>query len=145
MATRKEINAHLKLALQEIGDIDPWFDKNVNAWVFEHPNYPVGYAGSTPNEVIEKYPLHLREFISERLNDNLNPLVEKETKGHGGKREGAGRPRGTTKTPTIQVRVSIDIVDWLKVPQNLEMVRILKKYPDAFKQVQKIMQHYHAA
>lgn len=86
MATKKEIEVHLKIALDEIGEINPWFDKQVNAWVFENPNYPVGHAGKTRKEVIRKYPLHLREFILERLNNNLNAMVEKETRGHGGAR-----------------------------------------------------------
>ena len=57
------------------------------------------------------------------MNDNLNPLVEKETKGHGGKRIGAGRQVGTIKTPTIQIRVPIDLADWLKISTNIEVVR----------------------
>jgi len=63
MAAKKEINRHLKLALQEIGTIKPWYDEEVSSWVFEHPHYPVGYAGDNPDEVIKKYPLHLKEFI----------------------------------------------------------------------------------
>lgn len=88
MATKKEIENHLKIAFNEIGNIAPWHDEEVSAWVFEHPLYPVGYAGNSPEEVIKKYPLHLREFILERLNENLNLLVKNETKGHGGKRFG---------------------------------------------------------
>ena len=34
MATKKEIDQHLKIALEEVGEIRPWFDKEVNAWVF---------------------------------------------------------------------------------------------------------------
>lgn len=45
--------------------------------VFEHPNYPVSCAGKTTQEVIKKYPLHLKEFILEQLANNLDPLVEK--------------------------------------------------------------------
>lgn len=126
MATKKEIDEHLKIALTEVGKITPWYDEEVSAWVFEHPLYPVGYAGNTSNEVIKKYPLHLREFILERLNENLNPLVEKETKGHGGKRIGAGRPIGTAKTPTKQIRVPTDIAGWLQIPTNIEVVRKVK-------------------
>jgi hypothetical protein len=129
MATKKEIEQHLKLALKEIGEIVPWYDEEVSAWVFEHPLYPVGYANATPEAVIANYPLHLKEFISERLNNNLNPLVEKETKGHGGARIGAGRPIGTTKTPTKQIRVPTDIADWLKIPQNIETIRRIKNAP----------------
>lgn len=126
MATKKEIDEHLKIALNEIEKIEPWYDKEVSAWIFEHPFYPVGCAGNTPEEVKEKYPLHLREFILERLNENLNPLVEKETKGHGGKRMGAGRPTGTVGAPTRQIRVPIDLASWLKVPANIEVVRKVK-------------------
>lgn len=126
MATKKEIDEHLKTALSEIGKIDPWYDEKVNAWVFEHSHYPVGYAGKTSAEVVKKYPSHLREFILERLNNNLNPLVEAETKGHGGKRINAGRPVGTVKTPTRQIRVPIDLADWLKVSTNIEVVRKVK-------------------
>lgn len=129
MATKKEIEKHLKIALKEIGEIKPWFDKEVNAWVFEHKNYPVSYAGRTPKDVIEKYPLHLKEFILERLNSNLDPLVEKQTLGHGGARAGAGRPHGSTKEPTQQIRVPTDIAKWLKCPGVIPQVRsIIQAY-----------------
>ncbi len=73
MTTNKEIEKELKVALAEIGKIDPWFDRSFNAWIFEHAAYPVGCDGSTKKEVVEKYPLYLRDFIEERLNDNLAP------------------------------------------------------------------------
>ena len=98
MATKKEIDSHLKIALEEIGKIKPWFDKDVDAYVFEHPSYPVEYAGETEEDVIKGYPKYLREFIRHRLNNKLHPLMEKETKGRGGKRPGAGRPKGTKKS-----------------------------------------------
>jgi len=123
MATNKEIKKNLKVALKEIGEIQPWFEKDVNAWVFEHSNYPVSYAGKNAKEVIEKYPLHLKEFIIERLANNLDPLVEKKTKGYGGARKGAGRPRGSIKEPTIQVRLPTDIAKWLKYPGMIPHVR----------------------
>jgi predicted RNase H-like HicB family nuclease len=41
--------------------------------------YPVEYAGETKEEVIQNYPRYLETFIEERLNNNLNPLTEKET------------------------------------------------------------------
>lgn len=130
MATKKEIADHLKTALNEIGKIEPWFDKEVNAWIFEHPSYPVGYAGKTSQEVIKMYPLHLSEFISERLKDNLDPLVEKHTKGHGGLRHGAGRPFGSIKESSKQIRVPLDIADWIKqpgiIPHLREMLRAYK-------------------
>lgn len=129
MASKKEIDKHLKIALNEIGDIKPWFDKDVDAWVFEHPNYPVGYAGKTPIEVIKKYPQHLRQFVLERLNANLDPLIEKRTRGHGGARSGAGRPQGSTKEPTQQIRLPKDIARWLKTPGVIPQVRsIIQAY-----------------
>lgn len=112
MATAKEIKKHLSIALKEVGKIKPWFDKDVQAWVFNHSKYPVEYAGDSPEEVIKNYPLYLREFIKERLNDNLAPHVEKATKGRGGKRKGAGRPKGTKKESKCRIYLPLDIVDW---------------------------------
>jgi hypothetical protein len=128
MATRKEIKDHLELALKEVGKIKPWFDKEVNAWVFEHPLYPVEYAGDTKEEVIKNYPKYMKEFIRHRLNDNLAPSTEKKTKGHGGKREGAGRPVGTKKEPTIRVTLPKDFGLWLmNDPSAISMATKLMK------------------
>ncbi|HEX2583164.1 MAG TPA: hypothetical protein VHL30_03515 [Chlamydiales bacterium] len=113
MATKKEIESHLKTALKEVGEIKPWFDEEVNAWVFEHKAYPVGYGGESKEEVIKNYPKYLREFIKQRLNDNLAPSVEKSTKGRGGKREGAGRPKGTKKEPKERIYLPLDITNWV--------------------------------
>lgn len=88
MATRKEIKEHLEIALKEIGAIRPWFDEEVNEWIFKHQNYPVEYGGKTAKEVIKNYPKYLAEFITHRLGEKLNALTEKKTKGHGGKRFG---------------------------------------------------------
>ncbi|MES2121719.1 MAG: hypothetical protein V4492_02945 [Chlamydiota bacterium] len=71
MASKKEVDEHLKAALEEVGKIKPWFDKSVDAWLFAHPAYPVEYAGDSRAEVIKGYPLYLREFIKQRLNHNL--------------------------------------------------------------------------
>jgi hypothetical protein len=123
MATKKEIDEHLKIALEEIGKIKPWFDKDVNAYVFEHPSYPVEYAGKSKREVIKGYPEYLREFIRHRLNDRLHPLMEKETKGRGGKRPGAGRPKGTKKSQTKVVRLPKDIATWIEKPTSIPQIR----------------------
>lgn len=82
----KEIKDHLETALKEIGKIKPWFDEDVNEWIFSHPNYPVEYGGEFPSEVIENYPKYLAEFIKHRLNNNLSPLTESKATGHGGNR-----------------------------------------------------------
>lgn len=126
MATTKEIKENLEIALKEIGEIKPWYDRKFKNWIFSHSDYPVEYAGDTKEEVIENYPRYLRDFIKERLNDNLNPLTEKETKGRGGRREGAGRPVGSTKEHKSRTYIAADLVDWLKVPENIDAVRKLK-------------------
>jgi len=124
MATKKEIAEHLKIALSEIGEIDPWFDKEVNAWMFSHKNYPVEYGGESRAEVIKNYPKYLQEFIAHRLEGKVSSINEKETKGWGGKREGAGRPEGSkAATPTVQIRVPEDIANWLRQPGMMEMIR----------------------
>ncbi|MBI3508523.1 MAG: hypothetical protein HY069_02650 [Chlamydiia bacterium] len=105
---------HLAIALKEIGPIKPWYDKKFKSWVFSHQAYPdVEYAGDSPKEVIQNYPLYLRDFIEERLKNNLAPHIEKVTKGHGGKRKGAGRPKGTKKEPKERIYLPKDITAWV--------------------------------
>ena len=58
MAANKELAEHLALALGEVGEIQPWYDRKFKAWVFSHKLYPnVEYAGQSKQEVIERYPL----------------------------------------------------------------------------------------
>lgn len=117
MASKEEneIESHLKLALKEIGEIKPWFSKEFNAWIFSHHLYPVEYAGDSEEDVIQNYPLYIKEFIKHRLQDKLSPLMEKKTKGHGGKREGSGRPKGS-KEEKVRVYLPKDIAELLKEP-----------------------------
>ncbi len=133
MATTKEIKEHLEIALKEVGKIKPWFDKEVNEWIFCHSNYPVEYGGESAEEVIMNYPKYLREFIKQRLNDNLNPLTEKKTKGHGGLREGAGRPKGSVKEEKERISLPKDIASWFKHnPESIELARkIMRKHNTA--------------
>lgn len=121
-AEEKEIDSHLKLALKEIGKIKPWFSKKYNAWIFSHDLYPVEYAGDTEEEVIQNYPFYVREFIQHRLQDRLSLLMENKTKGHGGKREGAGRPKGS-KDEKVRVYLPKDIAALLKEPGVLTYLR----------------------
>ena len=124
MATRKEIKEHLEVALREIGPIKPWFDKEVNEWIFSHRDYPVEYGGETAQEVVKNYPKYLAEFIKHRLSDNLSPLTERKTKGHGGKRSGAGRPKGTIKERTTRISLPSDLANWFKVnPAAIDLTR----------------------
>ncbi len=123
MASKKEIEEHLKIAIAEIGKVKPWFDKDVNAWVFSHHSYPVEYAGDTRKDVIKGYPLYLREFIRQRLNNNLSPQVEKRTKGHGGKRLGSGRPKGSKKEPKKRISLPKDLAKWFDRPDAISQFR----------------------
>jgi hypothetical protein len=123
MATQKEIKEHLKIALEEVGEINPWFEKNVNTWIFEHPKYPVGCEGNSKEEVIKKYPLYLKEFIDERLKKNISPSVEIRTTGKGGKREGAGRPINPNKEKKVRTYLPEDIANLLKEPGVLMYLR----------------------
>jgi hypothetical protein len=119
VATRKEINEHLKIALREIGSIEPWFDKEVQEWIFEHSLYPVECGDVTKEDVIENYPKYLREFIKHRLDNRLESTIEKKTKGRGGLRPRAGRPYGTKKTlPTKVIRLEAQVADWAKKHQE---------------------------
>lgn len=124
MASRKEIKEHLEIALQEVGPIKPWFDREVGEWIFKNSNYPVEYGGETAQEVIENYPKYLAEFIKHRLDNNLNSQTEKKTKGHGGKRLGAGRPIGTIKETKVRIALPEDLAHWFKVsPMAIELAR----------------------
>jgi hypothetical protein len=125
MATKKEIERHLTIALEEVGEIKPWFDKKVNAWVFGHHKYPVEYAGDSREDVVKGYPLYLREFIRQRLNGNLAPFVEKETSGHGGNRIGSGRPKGTKKEEKKRMYVPKDVANWMEKPGSIPQIRQL--------------------
>ena len=126
MASAKEIKKHLEIALAEIGKIKPIFNKKFNARSFRHKKYPdVEYFGDTREEVIKKYPLYLREFIRHRLDRNIWESVEKKTKGRGGKREGAGRPKGTKKEPTKRISLPKDVAEWFESPNSIPRVRQL--------------------
>lgn len=118
-------------ALAEIGEIKPWWSKKDRAYVFEHPLYPfVDYIADTAEEVIEKYPQVLAAFISDRLDGEIAEALETITHGsagnRGGKRLGAGRPKGSCKSPTKMVRLPIEIALWLKAdPANIDRVQQL--------------------
>lgn len=135
MATikKEDLNKELKIALDEIGSIKPWFEKEVNAWIFEHPLYPVRYAGNSSRDVVENFPKYLEVFIEHRMQGRIDAVNEKKTHGKGGARPGAGRPKGTIKEPTKQIRVPVDIADWLKSPGIIPQVRnIIQAYKHHF-------------
>ncbi|MBM3191133.1 MAG: hypothetical protein FJZ63_00575 [Chlamydiae bacterium] len=117
MASKKEIKEHLKIALEEIGEITPWWDRDCDCWIFTHKAYPVECSGDSEEDVIHNYPIYLYDFIEERLSNNLDPLVEKNTKGKGGKR------KGTKKEPTTRVSLPEDVAEWIKQPKSISHVR----------------------
>ena len=120
----KLVDRQLQLALEEIGPIKPWFDEEVQEWIFESPQYPESCSGATREEVIKNYPLYIRQFIEQRQKGNLAPWIEKKTRGRGGCRAGAGRPKGSTTLPTKTIRLPVDIALWIKSnPKNLEQIR----------------------
>lgn len=51
--------------------------------------------------------------------------TKKEIKSRGGYREGAGRPKGTTKEPKERVLLPIDVAKWIKNPAAIASVRTL--------------------
>ena len=125
MATKKEIDHHLSIALSEVGKIGPWYDEEVDCWVFSHKAYPVEYGGKSKTEVIRNYPKYLREFIRQRLNDNLAPSIEIKTKGRGGRRDGAGRTKGSKKETKKRVYLPLDVADWVQDPGAISQIRAM--------------------
>lgn len=60
------IAEHLKIAMEEIGEINPWYDEEVQGWIFSNALYPVECDGLSAAEVKDNYPKYLREFIEAR-------------------------------------------------------------------------------
>ena len=124
MATKSEIKKEVEIALAEIGTIIPWFEKDFNAWVYSNPLYPIECEGQSSAEVIKKYPKYLEVFIEHRVKGKLDAINKNKTKGKGGARPGAGRPKGSIKEQTKQIRLPNDIVCFMKnYPQAYEEVR----------------------
>ena len=113
MASKSEIKHELNIALSEVGEIKPWFDKDFNAWIYSNPLYPVECEGKSAAEVVKKYPGYLEVFIEHRMKGKLDPLNEKETIGKGGARPRVGKSKGGIKEPMKQIRVPLDIATWI--------------------------------
>jgi hypothetical protein len=108
----------------KVGEIKPWWDADVESWVFQHPLYPEECGGETAEQVIAEYPLVLANFMQARLAGELAPSIEAKTKGRGGYRAGSGRPKGSTSAPpTKMVRLPVDVADWLKTDDNLAVLQ----------------------
>ena len=91
----------LKIALAEVGEIEPWLDEETGCWVFCSPLYPsVEAPGATKEECIQRYQGWLAQFIEERLKGNIHLKDEARTSGRGGCRPGTGRPKGPSEIRT---------------------------------------------
>lgn len=137
MASKSQVKKEVTLALSEIGKVNPWYDKDFKCWIFSSPLYPVECEGKTAEEVINKFPKYLEIFIEHRMKGKLDPINEQKTVGKGGLRPGAGRPKGTTKPPTKQIRVPLDIADWLKTPGVIIHIQEMLKAYDHRTQLRK--------
>lgn len=100
-----EVVADVKEALNQIGEIKPWFDEDMRCWIFEHPDFPESYGGESSAEVKKGYPLYLANMFQARIEGNLAPYVEKKIRFRGGVRPGAGRPKGTKGEPKTRIYV----------------------------------------
>lgn len=113
------IKRQLQIALDEIGPISPIFCDEDQVFCFRSPLYDFEAFGDTPTDCIKTYVNWLEEFIAERMKGNLAPDIERNSPGRGGKRPGAGRPKGTSKTEdTIVIRMPKRIGDWVKSNKN---------------------------
>jgi hypothetical protein len=119
------IDPEIQVALAEIGPIEPWWSEDDEMFVFEHPAYPrVMHADPDKQEAVNGYVRALRTFIEYRMAGKVTDAVERSTRGRGGMRPGAGRPKGTVKNPTLLIRLPVDVATWLKAdPANLDTVR----------------------
>lgn len=119
----KAVLEELRIALAEVGTIEPWEGAECAAWVFHHPLYPtVEYSGDSKDEVMTGYPFYLAEFIKHRLANRIHPQDNQATSGRGGRRPGAGRPKkGLMKRKYLPA----DVAAWLDDEENLEKVRKL--------------------
>lgn len=78
----------------------------------DRKEYP-DFEGFTPDgwELLDEkdYPDFLKEVIAE---------AKENIKRRGGARAGSGRPVGTKKTKTKQIRLPQDIADWIQSDRN---------------------------
>jgi hypothetical protein len=96
-------------------------------YTFSHKAYPIGASGDTEQECTQRYIAWLGNFIHERLNNNLSLQTEAQTSGRGGKRAGAGRPKGSKKEPTKVIRLPDYVVEWLNEDKNLVHLKNIAK------------------
>lgn len=81
----KFLELELQKALNEIGNIQPWYDENVKSWVYSNVLYPTVEAGEdTAEETVNIYKLYLKEFLQHRICGNIPMKHEYDTAGNAG-------------------------------------------------------------
>jgi len=121
----QNVDTEFKLALQEVGPIEPVWAEGDGVYVFEHEAYPfVMGGGPTVKEARNSYRQALKDFIEARLNGQLAPVADKMTSGRGGLRPGSGRPKNNIAS--IRISIPQDVGQWLQSdPKHIEQVRRL--------------------
>lgn len=120
----KKLDQAVKTALAEIGNISPIWSEEDQMYYFQHPLYPdVIFADEKAMLIEPGYKRILRDFLKDRLAGELADATEANTKGHGGRRDGAGRKK--RDMPTKSIRLPIDIATWLSEPSHVDQVRQL--------------------
>ena len=118
----------LKEALNRVGKIDPVFDVETSAWTFESPHFPHLEAhGESAEEVISLYQKLLEGHLKDLDSGNVSDFILRATPGWGGRRQNAGRPRGTANEPKIRKMVPKDIAQWLDDPEHVAQIRQLMR------------------
>jgi hypothetical protein len=58
-----KVDARWKSALAEICEIEPWFRKGDNVWVYSHEDFNVEGSGLDYQECVESYKENLYAFL----------------------------------------------------------------------------------
>lgn len=120
------------LALSEVGAVTPWWSDEDQLFVFEHDAYPMVMHGDTTVEAtIQGYHRALRHFVQARLAGQIADSVNAVTRGRGGVRAGAGRPKGSSKKPAkVSVRLIPELAQYLKGNEEaqLRMLQVLQQH-----------------
>jgi hypothetical protein len=109
--------------LKELGDLKPWFDDRVLAFIYTHYRFrKVGY-GRTPEDALEHYKQQLVVGIETNLKNGWH--YSDFHRKRGGCRPHAGRPK---KDPTERMRVPKDLVPWLRTHAPWDALRQLRDH-----------------
>jgi hypothetical protein len=127
MPRNLRIEKELEIALREIGEIRPWWSKEDEMYVFEHPAYPfVMHADPDREEAKAGYMRALTGFIEDRIKGRVAPDVDRVTSGRAGARPGARRAKRSIKRKTQRINLPDDVATCLtEDPSRIEKVRAL--------------------